>query len=101
VTVGAGADFERHAQTVADVEAGTAHFRELPSRAKVARAPLGIRLEAAAGEDHGTRTVFDHFAVALRFDAEHTLSVIDQRYGARFIIDVDAFFYRGVGQVLN
>src|SRR5690606_39437454 len=53
VAVGHGADVERHADAVAGVEARAAHLGDVPAGAEIARAPLGVGLEAAAGEHHG------------------------------------------------
>ena len=64
VAVGRGADVERHLQAVADVEARAAHLGEFPARAEVARAHLGVGLEAAAGEHHRLRAEFDGLALA-------------------------------------
>src|SRR3546814_5552112 len=52
VSEGRGADIQRHADAVARVEASAAHLRQLPARPQVARPPLGIGLETAAGEHH-------------------------------------------------
>src|SRR5881409_52855 len=51
VAEGAGADLEGHAEAVAGVEARAAHLGQLPARTEVARSPLGVGLEAAAGFD--------------------------------------------------
>src|SRR5262249_37395726 len=57
-----GADVGRHADAFAGVEAGAAHLGEIPARPEIARAPLGIGLEAAAGEH-------DRLAVQVALDA--------------------------------
>src|SRR5208282_3063557 len=46
------ANVERHANSIAGVEARAAHLREIPIRPEITRTPFRIRLEAAAREDH-------------------------------------------------
>src|SRR5262245_24024337 len=50
-----GVGLERHANTIARVEACAAHLRELPARTHVARAPFGVGLEAAGRQYHVLR----------------------------------------------
>src|SRR5262249_58527069 len=50
VAARARADVHRHADAVASIEAGAAHFREVPARTEIAGAPFGIGFESAAGE---------------------------------------------------
>ena len=57
-----GADVQRHLDAVAGVEAGAAHLGEVPARAEIARAHLGIGLEPAAGQHHAFRLHLDGLA---------------------------------------
>src|SRR6516165_688918 len=59
------ADVERHLDAGAGVEAGAAHFGEIPAGAEIAGAHLGIALEAAGGEDRGFGGNLRRFAPAL------------------------------------
>ena len=74
-----GADVERHADAVAGVEAGAAHLRELPARAEVAGAPLGVRFEAAAGEDHGPGLDVVKLALLLHAHPGDRMPVVAER----------------------
>ncbi len=47
---GCAPSIERHLQAVAGVEARAAHLGEIPARAEIFGAPLGVALETAAGE---------------------------------------------------
>src|SRR4051812_41016310 len=53
LTVRLRADVERHRDAVAGVVTRPAHFREIPTRAKVASAHFAIRFKAAAREHDG------------------------------------------------
>src|SRR5437762_7767687 len=59
MTVGLGADVERHLDALAGVVAGAAHAGQIPVRSEIARAPLGVGLESSAGEDDGPRGDLD------------------------------------------
>ena len=100
VAVGAGADVERHPQSVAHVEARAAHLRELPPGPEIPRAPLGVRLEAAAGEHHRAAAEVSRLAFTLGAHAQHPLPVVDQGYRTRVVEDLDAFLHHGSRQVL-
>src|SRR4030095_14773737 len=88
VAVRARADLERHLQSFAEVVTSTAHLGELPSRSEVARAPFGIRLEAAAGEYNRPRLEFHRLSPLFHPHAEHTHAVINERDCPRFIEDL-------------
>ena len=96
-----GADVERHADHVAGVEARAAHLGQLPARAEVARAPLGVGLEAAAGEHHGFRLHLDRLAFLSHAHAVHAAVVGDQRGRARAVPDLHAVLLRRPGPGLD
>ncbi len=101
ITHGRGADVERHLDHVAGVEARAAHLGELPARSEIARAPLGVRLEAAARKHHALRTHFDGSAVLLDAHAVHAVVIGDQRDRACRIPDLHAVLLRGLGPGLH
>ena len=76
----------------AHVVARAAHFREVPARAEIARAHLGVRFEAAAREHDRLRADLDVAALVLRLDADDLAVVVgEQRQRGRFVEDLDAF----------
>ena len=56
VSKGLGADLQRHPYAVAGIEPGATHLGQLPARAQVAGAHLGVSLESAAGQHHRPAT---------------------------------------------
>src|SRR3546814_8563079 len=94
VSEGRGADIQRHADAVARVEAAAAHLRQLPARPQVARPPLGIGFETAAGEHHsGCAKVVDAPAM-LHPHAGDAVTVGQQGEGPRAIAHLDAVVAR-------
>src|SRR4029450_12048578 len=73
---------------------------ELPSRSEVARAPFGIRLEAAAGEYNRPRLEFHRLSPLFHPHAEHTHAVINERDCPRFIEDLYSFPDGGLREVI-
>ena len=61
-----GADVERHLDAVAGVETGAADLGEFPQRPEIARAHLGIGLEAAGRQHHAFRFHLVGLALVLR-----------------------------------
>ena len=101
VPVGHRTGFERHADPVAGVEPRPPHPREIPARAEVAGAPLGVRLEAAAGEHHGLPAHRERALLPARHDAPHRPALLDERHRARFVEDLDAFAFAALPQILD
>src|SRR5262249_10828353 len=92
------ADLERHADAVAGVEAGAPHLGEVPAGSEIAGAPLGVGLEAAAGEHDRLAVKLAHLtavADAYAFDAVAGREQVE-RAGA--VTDVDAALLRRLGQ---
>ena len=89
VTEGAGADLEGHAEAIAGVEARAAHLGQLPARTKVARPPLGVGLEAAAGEHDRPRGEITKRSAASYPHAVHAHTVPQERQGPRLEEDLD------------
>ena len=73
-----GADVERHADAVAGVEAGAAHLGELPAGAQVARAHLGVGLEAAGRQHHAFAGDLDGLALVADAHALDAVVVADE-----------------------
>src|SRR2546430_127052 len=89
------------ANSVAGVEALSAPLGETPAGPEIARAPLGVGLEAAAGEH-------DRFAAQLAFDAvvadAHAAdphAVIEQAQRARAVANLDTALGGGIGEHLD
>src|SRR5262249_54077950 len=96
-----GADVERHADAVARVEARAAHLGELPAGPQVARAHLGVGLEAAGGQHHALGHDVDGLAGALHAHALDAVSVGDEGDGARAIGDGDIVLASDASQRLH
>ena len=73
----------------AGVEAGAAHLGEIPARAEIAGAHLGIGLEPAAGQDHRLGRDLGGLALDLGDDTVHAVIVGDQPLAARLVGDLD------------
>ena len=96
VAVGCRADGKRHGDAVASVEAAAAHLGELPPGTEIARAPLRIRLEAAARQHHRSRADVAHLSAVLDSHAADGVAIVEQRHGARAIANGNA---RGGGDL--
>jgi hypothetical protein len=84
-------DVERHLDAEPGVVTGAAHLGEVPARAEIARAHLGVRFEPAAGEHHGPGTDLDLPALVLCLNAQHAPVIVgEQRDRGRFVEDPDA-----------
>ncbi len=91
VTVRCCADVERHADSVTRVEARPADFGDLPARAEITRAPLGVGFEATCGDHDGF--CLDRLGCAARTPDDDTRNVATVRRkprNARFVLDSDA-----------
>src|SRR6185295_3963638 len=84
------AGLESHTDAVAGVEARAAHFREVPARAQIARAPFGISLEAARREDHCPAADRARLSSIAHRDAMHAVVVVQQGHRSCFVGDPDA-----------
>src|SRR6516164_1090986 len=89
-----GVGFERHPNTVARVEACAAYLGELPARAHVARAPLGVGLEAAGRQDHVFRRHRAGAPTVPHADALYAIIVGDERDRPGVIVQRDAVLLR-------
>src|SRR5262245_49091899 len=101
VAAGTGADLHRHADAVAGVEARASHLGEVPAGSEIARAPLRVRFEAAAGEHHGLAA---QLALHARVPDAHALdahAVVDQAERTRLVSNLDAALGRRVGEHLD
>src|SRR3989442_9249349 len=101
VAAGAPAHVHRHADAVAGVEARAAHLGRVPAGPEIARAPLGVGLEAAACE-------YDRFAPQLAFHAlvpdahaHHPHAVMDEAERARAVANLDTALGRGISEHLD
>src|SRR5215813_8690061 len=89
-----GVGFERHPNTVARVEACAAHLGELPARTHVARAPLGVGLEAASRQDHVPRCYRAGAPSVAHADALHAVIVGHEADRPGVIAQCDAVLLR-------
>src|SRR2546426_2076652 len=89
VAEGVGADLQGHAEAVAGVEARAAHLGQLPARTEVARPPLGVGLEAAAGEHDRPRDEITNLSTAAYAHAVYTHTVPQERQRPRLVEDLD------------
>src|SRR5206468_4240537 len=71
-----------------------AHLGELPAGAHVARAPFGIRLEAAGREHHGLAGHALCASLVLHHDAVDAVVIGDELSCARTVPDLDARLLR-------
>ena len=94
VAVRLGADRQRHVDAGAGVEARAAHLGEVPGRTEIARAHLGVALEAAAGQHHGLGADFHLASLVPGDDAAHHAVLLDQRHRGRRVVDRDAGLHR-------
>src|SRR5262249_30667253 len=72
------------------VVTSAAHLGEVPARPEIARAPFGIRLEAAGGEHDGSSRKLNHVAVVARTHAFDPVAVEQEIDRAGRIADLDA-----------
>src|SRR5262249_22247100 len=77
VAVGLGAGLQRHADPVAGVVARTAYVGELPARAEVPGAPLGIGLEPARRQGHRARRDLEEALSVAAPDSTNGSAVIE------------------------
>src|SRR5207247_6884551 len=89
VAEGARADLEGHAQAVAGVEARAAYLSQLPARTEVARPPLGIGFEAAAGEHDRSSGEITKLSTVAYPHAVHAHTVPQERECPRLVEDLD------------
>ena len=89
VAEGIGADLQRHAQALAGVEPGPAYLRQLPSRTEIPRSPLGVGLEAAAGEHDRARRQITQLPTAADAHAVHAHAVPEERQRPCLVEDLD------------
>src|SRR5215467_1497644 len=92
-----GADVERHADTVAGVVTGTAHFREIPTGSEIARAPFRIGFETAASKHDRSGTQLADFALLAGADAFDAIAVEEQIDAAGRIAGFEAALFRSFG----
>src|SRR5450631_1386450 len=90
VAVRLGADGQRHVDAGAGVEARAAHLGEVPGGPKIARAHLGVALEAAAGQHDGLGADPDLASLVAGDDAAHHAILLDQRHRGRPVMDRNA-----------
>ena len=95
------ADVERHADRVAGVEARAANLGELPARAQVTRAPLGVRLESPRCKHHGLAFDFESFTVLPHHHPADAVVVRHQRNRARVVPDLDALLLRDLRERIH
>ena len=93
------AGFERHPDSVARVEPRAPDPCEIPAGAEVAGAPLGVRLEAAAGEHHRPSARLEFAVCSAHGDTPHRAALLDERHRARLVQDLDAFALAGLRKV--
>ena len=90
VAIGHGADVERHLDAFAHVVAGAAHLHQVPARAEVAGAPVGIGFKPARGEHDRLGLHVEDLALMLDLHAVDFLVVIQQSDRAVLEFDGDA-----------
>src|SRR5947207_3563855 len=90
------ADVKSHCDPGAGIEASPTHLCQVPSRAQVARPPLGVRLEAS-GRENDRACRHSHRARMLAYhDAMDAAIVRDQPLRASAVPDLDSFALRRV-----
>src|SRR5450830_1540684 len=85
---------QRHLDTKPGVETSAAHLGQLPARAKITRAPFGVGLKAAAGENDG---LCRNIADAVRSPGTHAVhaQAVEQKLRrAGPVTDIDAALAR-------
>ena len=93
-----GAGGERHRDAVAGVVAGAAHLGESPRPAEMLGAPVGVGLEAAAGEHHRARADAPALPALLHFDRFDAIALSHQRDRARLVNHADLRLAGGAAQ---
>src|SRR5262249_12435555 len=89
------ADGERHSQAIAGVVPGAADLGVVPRTPEMARAPLGVRLEAATAEHHGASGDLPEGLGVLHADPGDTPAlVLNEADCARAVADLDAALLR-------
>src|SRR5439155_402086 len=89
VAEGARADLQGHPEPVAGVEARAAYLGQLPARTEVTRPPLGVGLEAAAGEHDRPGGEIAKLSTAADPHAVHAHAVPQERQSPRLVEDLD------------
>src|SRR5260221_2299949 len=89
IAVGARADGQCHAQSLTGIEARAAHLGQVPARSQIARAPLRVRLEAAAGKHHRAGFYLALLVAVPDAHARNALAIENERRRARPIAGLD------------